>query len=386
MTNFIHIADTHLGKVSFNKTTPDGSNLRETLIYENFLAAIEAIIDLDPGAVIHAGDLFDTVKPKTKALLIALQALDMLKEARIPFVAIAGNHSMQKNSYTTSAFEILKKAHPECTFAYSFKYENVKIGDTLFHLIPNMLCPEDYKKAAFDASSYNRENPHCEKCNHVLVTHGLADTIPDMRLSTVAEFELTKEVLLPSYDYIAGGHVHKQMKVGSNMYYSGSLEYLTYGEIEDVKGGLLVNPEKHTVEHIELPHCPMKDLGTIMCGGEPVEYFVDSLTDLIDLPHIDANTMFQVTVDFENDPIKSIPSDALKDIRDNILDLKIKVRSNELQRTEIKQQDLHAINYITEFEKFLQQRQLTEQQRVSVLSRGTDTLKTVMANHSEVLE
>ena len=123
-----------------------------------------------------------------------------------------------------------------------------------------------------------------------------------------------------------------------------------------------------------------------MCGGEPVEYFVDSLTDLIDLPHIDVNTMFQVTVDFENDPIKSIPSDALKDIRDNILDLKIKVRSNELQRTEIKQQDLHAINYITEFEKFLQQRQLTEQQKVSVLSRGTDTLKTVMANHSEVLE
>jgi DNA repair exonuclease SbcCD nuclease subunit len=293
---------------------------------------------------------------------------------------------MQKNSYTTSAFEILKKAHPECTFAYSFKYENVKIGDTLFHLIPNMLCPEDYKKAAFEAETYNRRNPYCEKCNHVLVTHGLASTISDKKLSTVAEFELTPEVLLSNYDYIALGHYHGRTQVAPNAWYSGSLEYLTYGEIEDVKGGLLVNPEKHTVEHVELPHCPMKELGIIPCGGEPVEYFVDTLTGLIDLPYIDANTLFQVTVDFENDPIKSIPSDALKDIRDNILDLKIKVRSNELQRTEIKQQDLHAINYITEFEKFLQQRQLTEQQKVSVLSRGTDTLKTVMANHSEVAE
>ena len=253
MGGFIHIADTHLGKVSFNKTTPDGSNLRETLLYENFLAAIEVIIDLDPEAVIHAGDLFDTVKPKTKALLVALQALDMLKEARIPFVAIAGNHSMQKNSYTASAFEILEKAHPECTFAYSFKYENVKIWDTLFHLIPNMLCPEDYKKAAFDASAYNHE-----KCNHVLVTHGLASKISDKKLSTVAEFELTPDVLLSNYDYIALGHYHGQTKVAPNAWYSGSLEYLTYGEIEDVKGGLLVNPEKYTVEHIDLPHCPMK--------------------------------------------------------------------------------------------------------------------------------
>ncbi len=383
MGELIHIADTHLGKVSFNKTTPDGSNLRETLIYENFLAAIEAIIDLEPEAVIHAGDLFDTVKPKTKALLVALQALDMLKEARIPFVAIAGNHSMQKNSYTTSAFEILEKAHPECTFAYSFKYENVKIGDTLFHLIPNMLCPEDYRKAAVDAACYNRENPHHEKCSHVLVTHGLADTIPDMRLSSVAEFELTKEVLLPSYDYIAGGHVHNQMEVGSNMYYSGSLEYLTYGEIEDVKGGLQVDPENHTVYHIKLPRTLMKDLGVLNCEGCSTNKIVE---DIVASGVFYGHGMYQITLDFGNDPIKTIPSDALKDIRDNILDLKIKVRSNELQRTEIKQQDLHAINYITEFEKFLQQRQLTEQQKVSVLSRGTDTLKTVMANHSEVVE
>ncbi len=383
---FVHIADTHLGRVAFNKTSPDGSNLRETLIYENFLSSIEKIIELEPDAVGHAGDLFDTVKPKTKAMLVAMQGLDMLKEAHIPFIGIAGNHSMQKNSYTASAFEILKKAHPECTFAYSFEYENVRIGDTLFHLIPNMLHQADYAKAAEDARCYNKENQYCDKCNHVLITHGLADTIPDKRLSTVAEFELTSDVISESYNYIAGGHVHNQMPVGSNMHYSGSLEYLTYGEIEDIKGGLLVDTETGSATHLELPHCPMKDLGIIKCGGEPVEYFVDTLTDLIDPMGVTANTMFQITVDFENDPIKVIPSDALKDIRDNILDLKIKVCSNELQRTEIKQQDLHAINYITEFEKFVQQRQLTEQQKVSVMARGTETLKTVMANHLEVSE
>ncbi|MCK9580803.1 MAG: metallophosphoesterase, partial [Methanoregula sp.] len=78
--HLVHIADTHLGRTSFQKLAEDGSNLRETLIYENFLAAIEEICDEQPEALVHAGDLFDTVKPKTKALLVAMRALDLLKE------------------------------------------------------------------------------------------------------------------------------------------------------------------------------------------------------------------------------------------------------------------------------------------------------------------
>ena len=47
---FIHIADSHLGRTAFNKLAEDGSNLRESLIYENFITGIERIIDEMPDA------------------------------------------------------------------------------------------------------------------------------------------------------------------------------------------------------------------------------------------------------------------------------------------------------------------------------------------------
>ena len=93
---FIHIADTHLGLAAFNKLDATGMNLRERLIYENFLAGIERIIQERPDAVVHAGDLFHTVKPKTRAYTTVLAALDLLQDDGVPPIVIAGNHSMAK--------------------------------------------------------------------------------------------------------------------------------------------------------------------------------------------------------------------------------------------------------------------------------------------------
>jgi len=65
---FIPIADTHLGLAAFNRLDPaTGMNLREKQIYDTILRAIDRIIAEKPDALVHAGDLFDTVKPKTRA-------------------------------------------------------------------------------------------------------------------------------------------------------------------------------------------------------------------------------------------------------------------------------------------------------------------------------
>ena len=40
----VHLADTHLGLAAFNRVDPEtGMNLREQLIYDNFLAAVDRI-------------------------------------------------------------------------------------------------------------------------------------------------------------------------------------------------------------------------------------------------------------------------------------------------------------------------------------------------------
>ena len=90
----VHLADTHLGLSAFSRIDPEtGMNLREQLIYNNFLAAIDRIIAIRPDALVHAGDLFHQVKPKTRAYTTALDALARLHEARIPMIVVAGNHA-----------------------------------------------------------------------------------------------------------------------------------------------------------------------------------------------------------------------------------------------------------------------------------------------------
>ena len=185
----IHIADTHLGLAAFSRLDPEsGMNLREKQIYDNFLRGINDIITARPDALVHAGDLFDTVKPKTKAYTTVLEALERLSEAGIPLVIIAGNHSMAKTRYTTSPYEVLTYHKAEITAAYRFRYEKVELQDTVFHLIPNMLRAEDYR-TAFDQIEPSSNH------NNVLVTHGLATQIKDKRLATVAEHELDSTIL-----------------------------------------------------------------------------------------------------------------------------------------------------------------------------------------------
>ena len=95
----VHVADTHLGLSAFNRVDPEtGMNLREQLIYDNFLAAIDRIIGMHPDALVHAGDLFHQVKPKTRAYTTALDALCRL-QSRDPMIVVAGNHSIARTRY-----------------------------------------------------------------------------------------------------------------------------------------------------------------------------------------------------------------------------------------------------------------------------------------------
>jgi hypothetical protein len=63
-----HRRHNHPGLAAASRLDPEsGMNLREKQVYDNFLSAIDTIIRQKPDVLVHAGDLFDTVKPKTRA-------------------------------------------------------------------------------------------------------------------------------------------------------------------------------------------------------------------------------------------------------------------------------------------------------------------------------
>ena len=380
--HLIHIADTHLGLAAFNRLDPEsGMNLREKQVYDNFLKAIDEIIQQKPDVLVHAGDLFDTVKPKTRAYTTVLEALDRLHAAGIPFIVIAGNHSMVKTRYTTSPYEVLTYHPSRITAAYKFRYEQVEIGDTVFHLIPNMLRVQDYR-TAFDQIELAPSGYH-----NVLVTHGLATTIKDKRLATVAEHELDSTILSDQFDYIALGHYHRQCQITDNAWYSGSTEYLTYGEIADTKGGLLVDPGRHEVTHLDLPCTPMIDLGTIKCEGVHPGDITEEIINRIVAKSAPLYSMAQVTLDgLSREHGKGVDMKSLAAIREQLLDLKIRMKTDEEDKPVPLQQDIRLIDYLQEFEAFIGKQQLSAKQKEFVACHGREVLQSVMDEHRETAE
>jgi exonuclease SbcD len=388
----IHIADTHLGHAAFNRLDAEsGANLREKQLYDNFLSAIDRIIAEKPDVLVHAGDLFDQVKPKTAAYKTVMEALDRLHAAGIPFVVVAGNHSMVKTRYTVSPFAVLDYHPGEMTAAYSFRYENVEIGDSIFHLIPNMLRPEDYR-IAYDRIELSGKH------HNVLVTHGLATAIKDKRLSTVAEHELDNTILSDGFDYIALGHYHGQSEITGNAWYSGSLEYITYGEISDKKGGLLVDLDKApspdtphrdvNIRHFDLPKTPMVDLGTILCEGMAPGEIIEEIISLVARKNVPLQAMAQVTLkDLSREHGKGPDTKDLACVREQLLDLKIRQVSRDKEGEAVPiQQDVRAIDYLQEFSSFLGKQQISAKQKDYVASCGLEVLRTVMDRHREDAE
>lgn len=365
----VHIADTHLGLAQFNRIDPEnGMNLREELIYSNFLQSVDRILALRPDVLVHAGDLFDQVRPKTMAYTTALEALDRFADAGIPVVIVAGNHSMPKTRYTPSPFRVLEFHRAEFHAAYRYRYERVEIGDAVFHLIPNMLRPGDYRTAYDEVA--------CDPGRlNVLVTHGLASSLRDRRLNTVAEHEIDATILSGGFDYIALGHYHGQVQAGSRAWYSGSAEYLSYGEIKDTKGGLLVNPGRGSVEHLPLVNTPMIDLGTIDCQEEPSRAVPGLIKAAIGKGRPDLVSLAQVTVVCQSrEQAKAIDHQALARERERLLDLKIKTVIREEDCPVPEEQDLRAIDYLAEFDVFLAKKNLATREAGFVRNEGRAAL------------
>jgi exonuclease SbcD len=376
---FVHIADTHLGLAAFNKLDPEsGINLREKLIYDNFSASIEEIIALKPDALVHAGDLFDRVKPKTRAYTTVLGVMDRLKEEGIPFVVISGNHSMPKTRYTTSPFAVLEFHSGQFHAAYRYRYKRVELGDVMFHLIPNMLNVADYR-TAYDEIRWSATH------QNVLVTHGLASTLHDRRLMTVAEHELDTTLLSADFDYIALGHFHDQRQIADNAWYSGSLEFCTYGEIHDTKGGLMVDTGSHEVRHIDLAHTPMVDLGAISCEDLSASRITATILDAIRrVPPSPQPAMCCLKLtEISREMARGLDRTAITDAKKGLLDLKLAIVHREEDTPIFGGKDIGTLDYLSEFETFVTAQHLDPRVHAFVTERGRSILSAVIERHKE---
>jgi exonuclease SbcD len=275
----VHLADTHLGYSAYRKTTEEGVNQREIDVYDAFTKCIDYTISTKPDLVVHAGDLFDSVRPTNRAITVSLQQILRLSKEHIPCIIISGNHETPKLKETGSIFRIFE--HLEHVYPiYNNRYETVFIENKdesmRVHAIPQCQSPKDFE------ANLEKIKPDKKADFNILVAHGAVAGIKEFKMNEFNELFIPVKTLSNNFDYIALGHYHKYTKLKENAFYAGSTEHLSFIEADDQKGILEINIGR-TLKHRFVPiHTrPMVDTPPIDCMNLTSEQIIRKIKDNI---------------------------------------------------------------------------------------------------------
>jgi DNA repair exonuclease SbcCD nuclease subunit len=242
-----------------------GLNQREVDAYDAFKRFVDYAIAEKPDAIVHAGDLFDSIRPTNRAISFVIGQLIRLSEAGIPFVVISGNHETPRLKETGSVFSLFEHI-PNVHAVYGNKYELVEIDDAKIHAIPHCddIAGEKQKMLL------NNDSDSDNAGFNIGVLHaGVYGAGKQMFLMDEFNEQLITIHDLTNFDYIALGHYHKYTRVREDAYYAGSTERFSFNEVNEDKGFLEVKLSedggREVVFH-ELITREMMDLEPVVCS------------------------------------------------------------------------------------------------------------------------
>ncbi|MHC1573115.1 MAG: metallophosphoesterase family protein, partial [Candidatus Syntropharchaeales archaeon] len=310
----LHLADTHIGYSAYRRVdSASGLNQREVDVYGALEEFVEYAIDTHPDLILHAGDLFDSVRPTNRAISHVLDLMLKLSDEEIPFVVISGNHETPRLRETGSVFRLFE--HIEGVYpVYAGEYEPIRFDDigVLVHAIPHTQngIGNELEKVEIDPGfEYN-----------ILMLHAGVFGVSVFRQGVFNEEIIDYEELGDQFDYIALGHYHKAVHVGGNAYYSGSTERLSFTEAGEPKGFLELDlGGDGLVRFKKLRLREMLDLEPVVAGGLTQQEVMYQIKERIREAGVRdkiirlkvKNIPFSVYNTIEFDEIKRLTSDAV---------------------------------------------------------------------------
>ena len=278
--NILHLADTHLGYSAYRKVTQDGINQREADIYQSFTKIIDYAIDQDVDLVVHAGDLFDSVRPNNRAISIALNQMIRLSKNNIPIVIIAGNHEqpkLQETGHIFNLFEHIPHIYPIFHERYETKEFMIDDENILIHCLPQ-INTQDVLQEQLTFIERNEKMDY-----NIFLAHGSIQGIKEFSMNEFNEMMLPKQYLSEKFDYVALGHYHIQTKIDDYMYYAGSTDTFSFSESNKDHGfmELTLNNPKKNVEFMSINTRPFIDTPSIECYGKNIEEIMKEIIQTI---------------------------------------------------------------------------------------------------------
>lgn len=316
---FFHLSDLHIGLKLMNR------DLREEQ-----MDILRQVTDLareeQPDAVVIAGDIYDKAVPAAEAVEVFDSFITELKRAvpEAEMMLISGNHDsgLRLNCFREILDE--QKVHmiglpPRREEEYIEKVTlQDEFGPVNFYLLPfvkpSMVkqivgVDENGNNLSYDATLHKliaREEVNTTERN-VLVSHQFylpvgenAESVErmDSEIRTVGNIDAVASDVLEAFDYAALGHIHKPMKVGSELYrYCGTPLACSVSEAGQQKGVIMVEigekDSRTSVKITVLPLKPLREVRIIKGSLEEVlaqaceDFVTVILTDRVDLDIMD---------------------------------------------------------------------------------------------------
>jgi exonuclease SbcD len=218
-----HLADLHLGFRQLARQTSQGINQREADIAGAFRRAVDHVIAAQPDLVIVAGDLFHSVRPTNTAILDSFSQFQRLRVAlpQVPIAIVAGNHDTPRSVETGTILKLFEAVDGIHVVANDPQLLDFPELDLALLCIPNL---------AWSRAPRPKPAPDPKRRWNVLVTHREVEgTLPRDAWDLGSGGMPIKQSDLRSreFDYVALGHYHVPTRVDRNVWYAGSLEYVT---------------------------------------------------------------------------------------------------------------------------------------------------------------
>jgi exonuclease SbcD len=357
----LHLSDTHLGFSAFSRLDPvEGINQRESDFYDAFRQAVDRAIDLKPDVVVHAGDLFDTVRPQNRAIDFALRQMIRLSEAGIETVLISGNHSTPRMRETGSIFRIFEHL-PHIHSVHEPGMSKVVIGDLTVHAVPHSVDPPL-------AEVVGGVTPSKATSRNVLLLHaGILDS-KTYRMDEFNEQNVPASAISTDFDYVALGHFHSMTKVRKGMAYSGSTERLGFGEVGQAKGVLEVDLDTGAAKFHELRTRGMVDIEMINASSMTSSEILAAARDRLSSTDIDDLIVRMVIKDVRSDAYKSLEVPAIRRLASTAMHLELKIDRKEEEGK--RAGDAHIGSLEHEFQLYVSSLERPQEERDKLMSAG----------------
>jgi DNA repair protein SbcD/Mre11 len=361
---FIHFSDTHLGYSDYNRIDPQtGINQREKDFYDAWENMIEEIINADVDFVVHAGDLFHSTRPTNRAIAVALEGIQQIKDAGIPFVLISGNHSTPKIRATGSIFESID-LFPNVYTAYKSKYEKFQIGNCAVHCIPHCSLSDElefaFQQIEIDESSqYN-----------ILTTHGSWAGEKSFSMGEFNEQRLKDPELNEKFqfDYIALGHYHKHIIIKPHVVYSGSTEHTSFNEAGNPTGYMTVDLENGESSYHNTFCRPMIKLAAIDCNEYNAARIYSEMEKLTTPELTDALVSISL-LNVQHDTLIKLENREIENIFSKVFQLKISI-SQMIASGKIIGKDINMGALPVEFERYIDEIETGELEKDRLKTMG----------------